>query len=250
MTNGHVLNGHVGGNASHLDARGRLLECALRLTVLEDYAQLSAIQIADEAGVSLDSYFDLFNDVQECFLAAFDEMSDELLWAIADLELVGEDWPRAVRKAIGALMRHLAPAPAPRPDDRYGGVHRRARGDRAHAASPAQEITTLLIGGEPPSGLTACSPSRVSRARSGTRSAAGSRVGRSTCFRQSQTIWPMWCWAPFIGAEAAAEIVTEEQLQPASGLALIGGGGGSASDACARRSARARCRRAATPRSR
>jgi len=185
--NAHTTNGNgLNGDASHLDIRGRLLECVLRLTVLEDYGELSALRIADEAGVSIDSYFDLFKDLQECFLAAFEEMSDELLWAVADLELVGDDWPRAVRKAVGALMRHLADHP----------LHAQMIAVEAYSAGPdaiernrelVQEITTLLTEGAP-GGLVARSRSMVSRARSGTPFAAKSQASRSNDSQRSPTI--------------------------------------------------------------
>ncbi len=131
--NGYAMNGHLnnGGDASHLDARGRLLESVLRLTVLEDYGELSVPRIADEADVSLDDFLELFVDKEDCFLAAFDEY---------ELRAPGADRrPRAGRRALAPCgtpdnRRADAPPgrpPAPRPDDRRGGVRRRAGRDRA-----------------------------------------------------------------------------------------------------------------------
>ncbi|HEV2944478.1 MAG TPA: TetR/AcrR family transcriptional regulator, partial [Solirubrobacteraceae bacterium] len=224
ITNGHVLNGHVGGDTSHLDARGRLLECALRLTVLEDYKDLSPLRIADEAGVSMDTFFDLFKDTQECFLAALDEMSDELLWTTADLELVGEDWPRAVRKAIGALMRHLAEQP----------LHARMIATGVYTSGPeviergrelTQEITTLLTEGAPEGAGGMLALEGVTGAIWHT---VRCRVasGQIHLLPAIADYLAYVVLAPFIGAEAAAEIVTEEQPEPAAGPTLIGGGGG------------------------
>jgi AcrR family transcriptional regulator len=214
--NGHTTNGngHSGGDASHLDIRGRLLECVLRLTVLEDYGELSALRIADEAGVSIDSYFDLFKDLQECFLAAFEEMSDELLWAIADLELVGEDWPRAVRKAIGALMRHLAEHP----------LHARMIAAEVYTAEPeaiernrelVQEITTLLTEGAPEGagGMLAVDGVAGAIWHTVRCQVVGEQIQRLPALTDYLTYVVL---APFIGAEAAAELVTEDDQDPAT----------------------------------
>ena len=72
----------------------------------------------------------------------------ELLKITADPELVADDWPRAVRQAIGALMHHLAAHP----------LHAQMIATGAYAAGPdaiernyelAQEIATLLTEGAP-----------------------------------------------------------------------------------------------------
>ena len=190
-TNGHAMNGHLNnGDASQLDVRARLFESVLRLTVLEDYGELIALQIADEADVSLDDFFELFVDKEECFLAAFDEMSDELLCLTADPGLVGDDWPRAVRRTIGALMRHLAEHP----------LHARMIVAEVYAAGPdaiarnhelARDIATLLTEGAPDAtgGMLALEGVRGAIS---TRSAARSRAIRSNDFQRSRTIWPTW----------------------------------------------------------
>ena len=146
--NNHLNGKHPNGDASHLDVRGRLLDCVLRLTVLEDYGELSVPQIADAAGISIDSFFELFKHKQECFTAAFDAMGEELLRVTANPELVADDWPRAVRQAIGALMHHLADHP----------LHAQMIATGVYATGPdaiernyelAQEIATLLTEGAP-----------------------------------------------------------------------------------------------------
>jgi AcrR family transcriptional regulator len=97
--------------AARASDRERLLEHALRLAVIEDYHELSAPQIADAAGVSIDAFFELFDGKQECFLAALDMLGDQLLALAADPDLRSADWPYAVRRTIGELMRYLAERP-------------------------------------------------------------------------------------------------------------------------------------------
>jgi AcrR family transcriptional regulator len=96
---------------AQVDDRERLLEQALRLAVVEDYRELSAPQIADAAGVSIDAFFELFDGKQECFLAALDMLGEELMALAADPALRSDDWPNAVRRTIGQMMRFLAERP-------------------------------------------------------------------------------------------------------------------------------------------
>ena len=60
----------------------------------DDYQELTAPQIADEANVPIEAFFELFPGKDECFLAAFDMIGDELLLLVADPDLVSSDWPR------------------------------------------------------------------------------------------------------------------------------------------------------------
>ena len=211
-TNGYAMNGHLnnGGDASHLDARGRLLESVLRLTVLEDYGELSVPRIADEADVSLDDFFELFVDKEDCFLAAFDEMSYELLALTADPELVGEHWPRAVRRTIGALMRHLADHP----------LHARMIAAEVYAAGPdaiernhelARDIATLLT---EEGGSSRRDWWHVRRCRHGRDLAHGPLPGRERtdppASERSPTICPTWSSRRSSAAEAAVEVVGED----------------------------------------
>jgi AcrR family transcriptional regulator len=97
--------------AERPDERERLLDHALRLAVVEDYRALSAPQIADAAGVPIDAFFELFDGKQECFLAALDMLGEQLMALTGDPGLCSADWPCAVRRTIGEMMRYLAERP-------------------------------------------------------------------------------------------------------------------------------------------
>ena len=135
---------------------------------------------------------------QECLTAAFDAMSDKLLQITADPDLVGQDWPRAVRKAIGALMHHLATHPLPRPDDRHGGLRRRAGRDRAQLRARPRHRHAAHRGG-PREWPTTSSRSMLSPGRSGTPSAARSPVNRSQRLPALSDYLAYVVLAPFIG---------------------------------------------------
>jgi len=143
--NGRPTNG---GGAEDGDERERLLRHALRLAVVEDYGALSAPQIAQEANVPMEAFFELFKDKDECFLAALDALGEELLRRAADPDLISSDWPHAVRRAIGELMGFLAGHP----------LYARTIASEAFAAGPAaiarnlaiaRNVATLLTEGAP-----------------------------------------------------------------------------------------------------
>lgn len=88
--------------------RERLLAAALRLTAREPVPLLSAAQIADEAGLPLEAFFELFDDREGCLRAALRDAGEQLL-AIAGGADGGE--PDALRRTLVSLLSHLAANP-------------------------------------------------------------------------------------------------------------------------------------------
>ena len=178
--------------APSADERERLLQSALRLAVLHDYRELTAPQIADDADVAIDAFLELFADKDDCFLAALDMVGDELLAIAADPELISSDWPRAVRRVIGELMRYLADRPL------YAQtIAQEAFFAGAEAAERnlelAHEHRHAAHRGRAERGAERRSRSRASPARSGTPSAARWPAGASSCSPRSPTTSPMSC---------------------------------------------------------
>jgi len=115
------------------DERERLLHGALRLAALTDYTQLAPPQIADAAGVPVDAFCELFADPRECYLAALEEIVQQLLEIVSDDGLLAGDWPRALRRALGRLLAHLAANP----------LHARTLGESAFAAGAEAAAANL-----------------------------------------------------------------------------------------------------------
>jgi AcrR family transcriptional regulator len=206
------VNGRVPANAStpSRDARGRLLQSVLRLAMVEDYQELTAPQIAEEARVPIESFFELFSDKEECFLAAFDMLGDKLLLLAANPDLVSSNWPYAVRRTIGELLRYLADRP----------LYARTIAADAFAAGPeavernlelAHGIATLLTEGAP----DAAPQSKL--AMDGVVGALWHTIRCQVTSGQIHLLPALSDYlsyvvlAPYIGAEAAAEVVTEDQ---------------------------------------
>jgi TetR/AcrR family transcriptional regulator len=205
-----ATNGHRPPRAPAQDDHERLLQNILQLAVIEDYRELTAPQIAEQAEISIDDFFGMFEDKNACYLAALDMLGDELLTIAADPELVSSDWAGAVRRVIGELMRHLAEHPL------YAQtISQQAFAAGANAVELNLElmhsIATLLTEGAP------CKPQSAIAVEA----VAGAIMHTVRCQVASERIQLLPALsdylsyvvlAPFIGADAAVEAISEECL--------------------------------------
>jgi AcrR family transcriptional regulator len=191
------------------DDRTRLLIRALELAELEGYGNVTPLRIADEAGVSIDIFFELFDDMQECFLEAIAEVGEELRETLLDPGLAStREWPAAVRRTLYALMCRLAIRPA------YGhaiatGVF--TMGDRAVelTAEIARDVVAALVEGAP-------GPPREELTREGIEGAIWHTIyhqamsGRTDLLPRLSDYLAYIVLTPFLGPEEAARIVTAD----------------------------------------
>jgi AcrR family transcriptional regulator len=208
-----VYGGGLSGAEAHSrDERTRLLQGVLRLATQEDYRALTGPQIADEANVSIDAFCEAFDGRDECFLSALDMISDELLAIAADAELVSEDWPRAVRRVVAQLMWFLADNPLYARTLVQEGCF---AGDDAfeHTVELSRAIATLLTEGAP----------GHSDGELATEAIAGAlwhtircqvATGATQMLAALSDHLTYLVLTPFVGADAAVEIVSEPR--PAS----------------------------------
>ncbi len=216
MVQGGSSDGHGPAGARTLDGdvHERLLHSVLRLAVVDDYQELTAPQIAEEARVPIEDFFALFPGRDECYLAAFDRLSDELLLLVADPALVSSDWPAAVRRTIGRLLRHLAEHP----------LYAHTIAAEAFAAGPATVDRNLELAHSIATLLTEGAPDQT-QSELAVEAAAGAIWHTVRCQVTSGQIHLLPALsdylsyvvlAPLIGADAAAELVTED-LEPIAG---------------------------------
>jgi AcrR family transcriptional regulator len=64
--------------------RPRILDAITDLVAAHGYAGTTVREIARDAGVSLSTFYEHFADKEQCFLAAYDRVADELFAAIAE----------------------------------------------------------------------------------------------------------------------------------------------------------------------
>jgi len=208
--------GPHGAEASSRDERTRLLQGMLRLVAREDYCTLTAPQVAEQANVSIDAFCALFSDKEDCWIAAIDMIGDELLAIAADPGLVSEDWARAVRRVLGELMRYLANHPL---QTRVLAQEALFTGAEAfqRIVDLVLSIATLLTEGAPTQAQSALATEGIAGAIWHTvRCQVAS--GRVELLAAVSDHLSFVALAPFIGADAAIEIVTEERPSSAASL--------------------------------
>lgn len=93
------------------DERTRILRTAARIAARDGYEELSVARILDEAEVSDEAFFALYENAGECFVAALELLSAQMLARVARAGGSARDWPSAVRMTSGSLMRHIAEDP-------------------------------------------------------------------------------------------------------------------------------------------
>jgi AcrR family transcriptional regulator len=92
--------------------RTRLLEAAGRAVAEKGYAAATIEDIVRGAGVSKKTFYEHFGDKLDCFLAAYEAASDELLEHVREAQDSTGDWVDRTRAGIHAYLRWLAAEPA------------------------------------------------------------------------------------------------------------------------------------------
>jgi AcrR family transcriptional regulator len=92
--------------------RTRLLDATFALVGAEGYRRLTARRVSGWAGVSNKTFYDLFSDREDCFLAAFDYAVDQLAGVVVPAWEREKDWAAKVRAGLAALLSHLDGEPA------------------------------------------------------------------------------------------------------------------------------------------
>ncbi len=191
------------------DEHGRVLRCAMELAALEGYGNLTPMRIADEAGMSIDTFFDLFDDMEACFLAAIEKLGMEVSETVSDPGLNSPEWPAAVRRSLDAMMRYFAARPAYTQTIATGVF---AMGQRAVdlVAMLAREVAAKLTAGAPSPPLTGLAQEGIEGAIWHTIYCQTINGGTGALPELSDHLAYV-VLAPFLGAEQAAQIVTEER---------------------------------------
>jgi AcrR family transcriptional regulator len=92
--------------------RARLLEALGRAAAVKGYAATTIDDIVRRAGVSKKTFYDHFQDKEECFLAAYEAASERLFEHVREARSGPGDWLDRTRAGIAAYLRWLAAEPA------------------------------------------------------------------------------------------------------------------------------------------
>jgi TetR/AcrR family transcriptional regulator len=187
------------------DDCARVLRSALELAALEGYGNLTPMRIVDEAGISIDTFFNLFEDMETCFLAALENLREEVRTTVSDPGLGScEEWSAAVRRALDRLLRYFAARPAYAQTIATGVF---AMGQRAVdlRTELAREVAASLTAG-------ASGPPLTDLAQEGIEGAIWHTIYLQTASRGAGSLPELSGYlayvvlAPFLGAEEAARI--------------------------------------------
>ena len=81
--------------------RTRLLEATFAVVAEQGYRGMTVRRVCDRAGVSNKTFYDLFSDREDCFLAAFEQAVDELAGLCCPRMRVRGSGPRASVRGSG-----------------------------------------------------------------------------------------------------------------------------------------------------
>jgi AcrR family transcriptional regulator len=91
--------------------RERLLEAAVRIVSEKGYGATTIADLTREAGISRTTFYEMYEDKEACFLAAYDAAVDGLVRRVSAAYEAEEGWPRRARAGLAALLEALAEDP-------------------------------------------------------------------------------------------------------------------------------------------
>jgi AcrR family transcriptional regulator/DNA-binding MarR family transcriptional regulator len=92
--------------------RARLLDATFAVVAEQGYRRLTVRKVSGRAGVSNKTFYDLFGDREECFLAAFDLAIERLAAAVVPAWEAEPGWTARIRAGLATLLGVLDDEPA------------------------------------------------------------------------------------------------------------------------------------------
>jgi AcrR family transcriptional regulator len=118
------------------------------------YAETRVVDVIERAGLSRKTFYELFGDKEDCFLAAYDEVSARLYSVCEETfeNAAGQPWPKRIRAGVTALVGELA---ADQAAARFAVIEVLAAGPKALARRDAaiRQFTGFIDAGRSESSL-------------------------------------------------------------------------------------------------
>jgi AcrR family transcriptional regulator len=141
--------------AAATSQRDRLLEAMTHVAAREGYAEMSIADLTSRAGVSRQTFYELFSDKEDCFLAAYLQSAERLLGRL-QYALNTSDWWEAPAMAIQALLEQMRSEPETAwlffVEGLAGG--QRVRRHRNQVLDTFERFTEEFLDRAPPTGQT------------------------------------------------------------------------------------------------
>jgi AcrR family transcriptional regulator len=187
--------------------RTRLLGAAIQVAGTDGYAAMTVSAVTQRAGISRKTFYELFSDREDCFLATYDHVLTCVLRGMRQAYDAQDAWPAQLRAALAWLLETLASRPH---EARVAFVEAFAAGPKpmVRRARAMRELTPLLEPGYAAAPASVAIPRLLPEATVGAlQEVIAARVveGRT---RELPALLPdlLYCaLAPFLGpVEAAA----------------------------------------------
>jgi AcrR family transcriptional regulator len=91
--------------------RARLIDGVIEAVARKGYAPLTVGDIAAAARVSRRTFYEHFRDKEDCFMAAIDAVTQEVLGEMASAAASAEHWLSAVNTSVAAYLRAFVERP-------------------------------------------------------------------------------------------------------------------------------------------
>lgn len=116
--------------------RNRIHQAMIEVVSERGYPETRVVDVIGVAGVSRKTFYELFESKEDCFLAAYDVLLDNLLGNATEAfeSKAGEPWAERVSAALETLLEHLAAHPE---EARFAIVEVLAAGPKALARRDA-----------------------------------------------------------------------------------------------------------------
>ena len=117
--------------------RARIIAAMVEVVAERGVARSTVAHVVARSGVSRRTFYELFSDREDCFLAAFDQAVERAAERVLPAFEEGEDWSDRVRAGLRALLEFLEDEP---------GLGRLAVVDALGAGPTALERRTRVVG--------------------------------------------------------------------------------------------------------
>ena len=185
--------------------RNRIHQAMVEVVSARGYPETRVVDVIGAAGVSRKTFYELFESKEDCFLATYDLLLENLLGDASDAfdSLAGAPWPERIAAALEALLEHLAQHPG---EARFAIVEVLAAGPKALARRDAalRQFTGFLESGRSESSVDLPGITSVAVA-GGINELLYSEILHGAAARLPNRLPDLMFWVtlPYLGADAA-----------------------------------------------
>jgi AcrR family transcriptional regulator len=186
--------------------RNRIHQAMIEVVSQRGYPETRVVDVIGVAGVSRKTFYELFDSKEDCFLAAYDVLLENILGEATDAfeSKAGASWAERIRGALAALLEHLAQHPD---EARFAIVEVLAAGPKALARRDAalRQFTGFLEAGRSETSVELPGSTSLS-VTGGINELIYSEILHGAVGQLPSRLPDLMFWVtlPFLGAESAA----------------------------------------------